>query len=213
MRYGYRRGKSSEGVNRVAGNDLGDLCPLPLGADGTGHRPSRNAANPRSVAGCNKPAPSRAEKTVMVVRNHEGGTSPAAGTVGPKGASASGSGRERGISAEGRYPNESQESRRRREPTRRSFERSGREVKVTRAGARQLRPPGDDKPGKPSKARPATAESQGGCGEGQTIRYQTIRLSNEFLNCSVGPEDHINPMRAARQGPGHAGIESALKTL
>jgi hypothetical protein len=53
----------------------------------------------------------------MVVRNHVGGTSLAAGTVGPKGASAPGSGRERGISAEGRYPNESHESRRRREPT------------------------------------------------------------------------------------------------
>lgn len=117
MRYGCRRGKSSEGVNRVAGNDSTDLCPLPLGADGTGPRTSGNAANPRSVAGCNKPAPSRAEQTVMVVRNHEGGTRPAAGTVGPKGASAPGSGRERGISAEGRYPNESQESRRRREPT------------------------------------------------------------------------------------------------
>ena len=61
MRYGCRRGKSSEGVNRVAGNDPGDLCPLPLGADGMGLRPSGNAANPRSVAGCNKPAPSRAE--------------------------------------------------------------------------------------------------------------------------------------------------------
>lgn len=182
MRYGCRRGKSSEGVNRVAGNDPGDPYPLPLGADGTGHRTSGNAANPRSVAGCNKPAPFRAEQTVMVVRNHEGGTSPAGGTVGPKGASAPGSGRAKGISAEGRYPNESQESRCRRESTRRSFERSGREVKFTRAGARRLRLPGDDRPGNPSEVRPVTAQGHGGGGEGQTIRYQTIRLSNEFLN-------------------------------
>jgi len=33
-----------------------------------------NAANPRSAAGCNKPATVSAEKTVEVVRNHEGGT-------------------------------------------------------------------------------------------------------------------------------------------
>jgi hypothetical protein len=149
----------------------------------------------------------------MVVRNHEGGTSPTGGTVGPKGASAPGSGREKGISAEGRYPNESQESRCRREPTRRSFERSGREVKFTRADARRLRLLGDDRPGNTSKARPATAKGHGGSGEGQTIRYQTVRLSNEFLNCSIGPEDPINPMRADWQGPGRARIESALKTL
>ena len=40
----------------------------------------------------------------MVVRNHEGGTCSAAGAVGPKGASVPGSGRERGISAEGQEP-------------------------------------------------------------------------------------------------------------
>jgi hypothetical protein len=96
---------------------------------------------------------------------------------------------------------------------RRAFERSEREVKVTRADVRRLRLLGDDRPGNTSKARPATAKGHGGSGEGHTIRYQTIRLSNEFLNCSVDPEDQTNPMRAARHGFGRVGIESTLKPL
>jgi hypothetical protein len=95
----------------------------------------------------------------------------------------------------------------------RSFERSEREVKVTRAGVRRFRLLDVDWPGNTSKARPATAKGHGGSGKVQTIRYQTVRLSNEFLNCSVGPEDHTNPMRAARHGLGRVGIVSALKTL
>jgi hypothetical protein len=57
MRYGCRRGKSSEGVNRVAGNDSTDLCPLPLGADGTGPGSQATRRTPGRLRGAINPRP------------------------------------------------------------------------------------------------------------------------------------------------------------
>jgi hypothetical protein len=57
MRYGCRRGKSSEGVNRVAGNDPTDLCPLPLGADGTGPGRQATRRTPGRLRGAINPRP------------------------------------------------------------------------------------------------------------------------------------------------------------
>jgi len=45
-----------------------------------------------------------------------------------------------------------------------------------------LRQTDGERPGKPSQARPATAQGQGGSGEYQSTRYRTLRLSNEFPN-------------------------------
>lgn len=77
-RGGALQGRFPEGWRWQPGNGLAG--PLPW-EPGIARKPAvclqtvgRNAVNPRSAAGCNKPAPRRAEETVQVVRNHEGGT-------------------------------------------------------------------------------------------------------------------------------------------
>jgi hypothetical protein len=67
-------------------------------------------ANSRTGSGVQQTRSRRAEKAVEVVRNHVGGTRvETGGAVGPKGASAPGSGRVIGMSVEGRKAGEPQE--------------------------------------------------------------------------------------------------------
>jgi hypothetical protein len=94
-------------------------------------------------------------------------------TIGPKGARASGSGRVDGRTAEGQKANESQERRNSdlfggREEFRQRRERSEGEEKITRVNTeeteakRKLRPPPIvcGRPGKTSRARPATVKAE-----------------------------------------------------
>lgn len=76
---GALQGNSQRGGAREPGNGL--AAPLSPWEPGIAGKPAiclqvvgRNAVNPRSAAGCNKPAARRAEEAVKVVRNHEGGT-------------------------------------------------------------------------------------------------------------------------------------------
>jgi hypothetical protein len=94
-------------------------------------------------------------------------------TIVPKGAQASGSGRIGGRTAEGKQENESQERRNSdlfggREEFRQRRERSEGEEKITRVNTeeteskRKLRPPpfANGRPGKTSRARPATVKAE-----------------------------------------------------
>jgi hypothetical protein len=161
-------GNSSKGVNRVAGK-----APWPSAAlrgegrsGGTG-----NAANPCPVAGCNKPANQRAEQTVEVVRNHEGGTFTAPGSAVTKGAcprewthAGDVGGRANANLTRGR---------------------SCREATPAFAGALRSGDQGHEgghsstsvedgrRNGKPSGAQPATAEGRGGRRKGQTTCYRS----------------------------------------
>ena len=70
MRYGCWRGKSSKGVNRVAGNANGDQSRL-RAALVPGRR---KRGEPLAGCGVQQTRDFYVEQAVMVVRNHEGGT-------------------------------------------------------------------------------------------------------------------------------------------
>jgi hypothetical protein len=79
--------------------------------DGSGFRDTRRTPGP--AAGCNKPAVLRAEETVEVVQNHEGGTRLDGWCRRPEGEpgqpESPGSGRAQSMSVEGRTSHEPQE--------------------------------------------------------------------------------------------------------
>jgi hypothetical protein len=159
-------GNSSKGVNRVAGKAPWSSAVL---RDLRGSASAGNAANPGPAAGCNKPANQRAEQTVVVVRNHEGGTSDALGSAPPKGACSRewthtgyvGGGETR-ISREEESPSGDSSD---------SWGHSEVETKATRAVNPRLRPRMAVDSGRP-RGPAGNGKGRGGSGVGQPTRYR-----------------------------------------
>jgi hypothetical protein len=173
MRCGCWRGKVFGGCEPHRGERAHRPVPAAPPGGAVQDVSEGNAMNPRPAAGCNKPATSSVEQTVMAARNREGGPRTAEWQPPRRRELAPGSGHTRGMSVEGRLRTNPKRGGDGASRHQRTIERFEREDKVTRAGVQRLRPTDGGQLGKPSKAQPATAKGQGGARGRPTTRYRT----------------------------------------
>ena len=183
---------------------------------GARQRHARNAANPRSVAGCNRPVTSARRKPSRWCETTRAERGLAFGSAGPKGASAPGSGRAGGMPVGGRHSNPKRGGTNERR-FQRFHERSEGEVKATKAVYPRLRPEMADVKGMPWRPVPATVQGHEGGRETPNDSLPDRPLEKRSIlkdaSDSGDLEGLSNSTRAAHAGFGWRGIEIARETL